>query len=559
MSSSCLTIFIYVFFLAQPFGDLFAGVKSVISKDAGLGAYFNEVKCLENLSSDVLLARYKRPWTNTELSSQGAFYTSEIHKSFKNLLPFESESDLQQRDGYLNRYVRIEPSQAIGAANYGIIAHNQEMLSEDNCLGKISRHFYEKLSVLDNNKRLKTRPAISDSSPTTDVWKLALSLVGNNEQLALKMIGICGHDDVNNGHGKVDRERNFIFYNINSTHLNSSLRNTALACQQDQQKCLAATAGSLVAEIKSATAPGSDCVKKEDCLRIFSELTTELNSLIRGTENREKGRPGQGISLEGFFRCPTRLSNMFMPGQFPFDISQETKNRIILSQSNDIVYKSSEPPAKYYHQIGGASLTCQEIERGVEPRQAVNMQILFSAAYRVIRLCTSVTSQFNPERVSPEKKVNLQAYLTAREMYKARTLASSKFSESEIIKLFEKNYGPRSKLIFENLKKESFGVPLSYKLKSSLASAAKQTLPDYQCLMNNLALHLVPSEVIDCPKDVGEIECGLAKKKLKSWDVDMEWTLASQRAGAEFAASKCKRMTSQEMKNLACVHARDIK
>jgi hypothetical protein len=88
----------------------------------------------------------------------------------------------------------------VSEANMGLREHFKESLDKDPCFLKLAEHFYadSEIKALDP-KRGTNRPYIDDKLTEQKpgwIWKKALDVSGQNPNLAMKLIALCGHDDV---------------------------------------------------------------------------------------------------------------------------------------------------------------------------------------------------------------------------------------------------------------------------------------------------------------------------------------------------------------------------
>jgi hypothetical protein len=547
------------------FGDAIP-LDGRISQDS-----FKTEECLKHLPRELLEATDLQFTRKAKVSFLGESFSSGVRGQMKDLLPF-SKANEKYLDYYLAKYIRYESVEKVGVANTGVVLDNQEKLEENGCFLLLAKSFYSALKDFDEGHRI-SRPKIDDDNRNkNEVWKLALKTANNDPSLALKLAGICGHDDVYQGSGGSNDNRFTV--PIEKGILNRFVKPAYELCKNQLLKCS-------VEKVNSSTKlniPSDDCgvPNEKSCNEYIPKLVSKLSDMMDRKLN-------YGIPIS----CPIKVSNLYLPKSFPFDIDDRLKNEIVTSQGQDILFRQVSPPAKYYHQIGSAVITCDLIEKGMSPEEAQNLQILFATAYRNVRICTGrkkdeisfkkveevlLNSQdsaslqkinvlrntdrdlnlafrsigvsddvFEDLKIWNEKLPKIKAYLVANKMYASRTLESADVSEENLSNLLKKEYGASGPGLLKKLKAQvSEGEDFTDILKKKAAEKAGMTVADRNCIFNNLALHQIPSSNLSCPKGTPPEICKLAKKKLKSWDVDIDWTRSAQKAGAEFSRSVCK-------------------
>lgn len=547
-----------------------------------LNEQYSKENCLEHLPMGILSAIPSAGENEPKSTFMGDRFSSDVREQMKGLLDYNKANE-KYLDAYLEKYVRYESIDKVGNNNSGIILDNKSILANNSCFSLLAKNFYEDLKKID---RFELRPKINEKNEVENqVWNLALKEASGDAYLAMKLAGICGHDDVNQGSGGGDN--NLLSSQIDPKKISNFISSALILCKNQLLKCSAKTSVNLSILSNTAGAPPTGCSECDaltgGALPNSKTCDQTLPSLVNKLEDIQSGKVKLGTTIS----CPVKRSVLFMPGSFPFDIDDNLKQTISDTQGKDILFKEATPPAKYYHQIGSAAIVCDLIKNGMPGDEAAHMQILFATAYRNVRICTGrkkdqksfeaiekVLSQSNDAKQSFEKvnkliladnnlggafrsigvssdvfkdielwssKIkNIKAYLLANRMYSARTIKNVNVTSKDLEDGLIKEYGKNGALFLKKINtKISDGEGFFDKLKKGAAEKAGLTVADRECVLNNFALHLIPSSSEPCPSGTAQEICDLAKRKLKSWDVDTEWTRKSHRAGAEFAKKTC--------------------
>ena len=242
---------------------------------------------------------------------EGELLIQEYDKTMRKIM--DSMPDSALKSG-LNHYLDIIKAQsynkddldAVGSGNTGIIAYNTNLLERNPCFATMAENFYsEILAVDDNIKRKMTERASPIERPNLDqelgkepfthiqpgwVYERALEYAGNDANIAMSLIGLCGHDDV----------------------------------PPDPEE--------------------------------------------------------MGIV------CPLGKSILYFPKALgeTVDLTEDFKDRIARVQAPE--KGKSVLPAKAYHFMGSALMSCQLVSKGVSPTLAVTIQKLAGWAYRTQRM-----------------------------------------------------------------------------------------------------------------------------------------------------------------------------
>jgi hypothetical protein len=269
------------------------------------------------------------PLRAADSRSQNETYLEWIKK-----MPFSSRLDPYLEFLGVKNGVKID-SQKNGA----IDVFDINLLKSKPCFSTLTGYFYQEINYLDIIDRMAS-PLSKEDMPMRLIdesaasigqrpgwlWQKALEVSKGNPNLAMRLIGMCGHDD---GH-----HENVFF----DTVLNPVLvRNLELEIRKN-----------------------------------WSHLTVKypgvnLEGILKGSK-----------TFLGTNSC-TSYSTMLIPkslGQ-KYDIDENLKEEIKHSQN-----QGSLVPAKYYHVIGGAYASCELIKAGVPSIIAKRIHLSASGAYR---------------------------------------------------------------------------------------------------------------------------------------------------------------------------------
>ncbi len=402
------------------------------------------------------------------------------------------------------------------------------------------------------------RPAIDDHvgkgarSYLEDGWllKLAMKRTNNNPEAALELIGMCGHDDVAQG--------NYDYYDKSQAAIEKNLAQ--------------------VEKLKEVKVKVDDDLKKA-----FKKFSSNEDEKAKVYELGKKGlflnRQIKGLSQKDgrdeTLLCPPQKSDFFAPGSLAdgADISpslvEKVRNIQSVGPSNGHFI-----PAKYYHVYGSAFLGCKMVASGMTPAQAVAVQTQAARLYRGVRMCTAETFM-------------LKARENLKDKLKMKDIENSAEVETKVSQLWdEKNKGvfecgPHGGNWFVNgvLHKENYdptkcgilnefniaglnsveraialkkinarlGRDDAAKLYSSWyfggGSIGSTKLPCSDIRLKGPSDLMKPNEGILAkifkPSGWSDERYSAASKKLATFAVDFEWTVAQHRAGSNYGAKLC--------------------
>lgn len=433
----------------------------------------------------------------------------------------------------------------IGSGNAGIAKYFEGKLNEDSKLQTSARAFYEDIRRRDmhrvawNNVRsddkfpLGNRASLADHARDVKdpnlsdgwVWNLALQHTGGDPALAMRMIGLCGHDDVTQGEYSIglEPEQKRVAENRLKSKLTLRVRDAEIEYAKNLAKI-----EKMKARLLLPYAPKAN--KKLDLEKLES-LERELKSRKFLLDWMQRDLQGDSAVAQEL-RCPERSSVFYFPGGLgaQVDIPQELKDRIIATQEDASKRPAGRAPgallpAKYYHIMGSAAVACELLAKGHDPALVKTLSRLLGWAYRAQRINSEYCNK--PYRESKVKdKTHLEKLTNIGRKQKPDTDLSEEESEeffnvnTDAVELMRRNALGGQKVGFGDF---SFQIPQSnFRVK-------------------------VPAwlEKIDFVKNLGkpsgwsDERFAAAKAKMETWFADWAWTTEQHAVGGAFGAEMC--------------------
>jgi hypothetical protein len=219
----------------------------------------------------------------------------------------------------------------------------------------------------------KKRPSIDDHTGVgnkaylEDGWLLRLALKHSkgNPEAAFELIGMCGHDDVSQG--------SYIYYDDSETAKQKNADQLSKLKEQKKQ---------LDENLQKTFKKFSSTDEAKDEVYQLGQQGTFLSGQIKMMSmQRDAGR-------NEYLQCPPQNSDFFLPGSLSSkaDISPSLASKVKKIQSTDLK-NGHFIPAKYYHVYGSAFLGCKMVEKGMTPVQAATVQKQAARLYRGVRMC----------------------------------------------------------------------------------------------------------------------------------------------------------------------------
>lgn len=242
----------------------------------------------------------------------------------------------------------------------------------------------------------KNRPSINDrvgqgsKSHLDEGWlmRLAMKHAKGSPEAALEIIGMCGHDDTSQG--------KFSYYDRSEAARAKNLEQVAKFKEQKK---------ALDDQLKKAFQNYD--VDQKAVFNLSKMASFAANQIVK-LSNAE-GRKEQ-------VSCPPTNSDFYVPGSISgdADISSALKEKIRTIQG-DGKKDASFIPAKHYHVYGSALLGCKMAQNGVKPEQATMIQKQAARFYRGLRMCNSSRDQLRT-------RDQLKAYLQVKNVEDSREI-----------------------------------------------------------------------------------------------------------------------------------------
>ncbi|MCK6597942.1 MAG: hypothetical protein L6Q37_06220 [Bdellovibrionaceae bacterium] len=379
----------------------------------------------------------------------------------------------------------------IRQANKGVIGHFGKVFSRESsrgrCLYTKAALLYRYIAKVDEanirpvNKINKI--SLDDTTEKTSLdpgwlWNAAMKIAGNNANEAFELLGVCGHDDSG------ERENAFRY---------------ALG------------------------------ILDEDILKKAGIKYIPSNSNSR-------------------FYCPDQRSVFFVPGSLGknVDIPTKLKQKIAKIQAPNLGQEVI--PAKYYHVFGGAYMACKLIQAGIGKTDAKDYTSKFVSAYRRARLCTSageMKHKFDEVNTNYQKAlaknlsdgkdgITMAEYLSINRLDCYNLSLTSLKSKSEIC-----GGSKNAKEILEKVIDRALAGKVYFEQQNCPTSSAGQFSDGFRVLSSTGKSAFSFNNEFNCI-NISTSNCAGAKNVLETWNVDFEWTIEQQLAGAKFASEYCK-------------------
>jgi hypothetical protein len=380
------------------------------------------------------------------------------------------------------------------------------------------------------------------------VWNLALKHANGDPNSALFLIGMCGHDDTQQG-AKVASD-------------NSERAQNEVRIMQDNTR---EKIKKMQMRLDGIKAKYSDKNEQEI---VRDELQYNILDSKRWLESLKKSK-GTIVQLE----CPPTSSAFYGAKSLgeSADIPTELKNELIETFQGA---GAKDTSSKYYHVYGSAFMACQLIQNGVSPTVASTLQQQAARVYRGIRMCeaTNAKARMSKENQDIENAL-FEKYKTkdpikfVAQIAKDRTLIkkcnAGEYSQ-ECIYLQNLDFPIYTLAESEEFEIDEKSIQKKIDGRLSLNDAASlyrhwylggtkvagQTLPcsDLRVLGPTNLKEPMDSFFgrISKPKEWSDERYKNASKKIATWDADFKWTIVQHKAGAEFAGKVCKKRGPNE-------------
>ena len=238
-----------------------------------------------------------------------------------------------------------------GQRNDGLVAYFRDQFNNGPCLRNMVVNFYNEIERRDagysfNHGPTRGVPALSERVGTGHysnlnsgwIWDRAMQHSNNNPNLAMALLGFCGHDNTEQGEFK---------------WVDSSPEAMA---RRDQQ----------ISDLRAAISDPN----QRSLIGKHQAALAKLESV-----------PG----IDSSFNCPNTRSSMFVAGSLGVDIPNELKERIASIQAPNA--GAAGLSSKYYHVYASAFMGCVVRQHGGTPGYANTLQTEAAKGYRAMALC----------------------------------------------------------------------------------------------------------------------------------------------------------------------------
>lgn len=268
-----------------------------------------------------------------------------------------------------------------------------------------------------------------------------------------------------------------------------------------------------------------------------------------GHDNRFQGAKSfinKETGQKTYLNCPEGSSPFFVPQALgkDADISGDLKNKIQQIQNPK---GTSNIPAKYYHTMGEAFVSCQLIQKGHKPEDVIEVAKLAARVYRSIYLCQK-TAPYLDIKNALALPMDISD-INGIEKFIEKKMTTCKPEEPpgigkkpcDILKWhFGESFSKASALE----KRQIVTEIMSLVDASTLYQTWYIPCTDIRLLgPGDIAnsKNLWSSKLIQ-PDGWSDERYERAKYILATWDIDFKWTVAQHEAGAKFAARVCKKI-----------------
>jgi hypothetical protein len=417
-------------------------------------------------------------------------------------------------------------SDHVGAANMGLNKFYGDLAEKDPQFAAQVQQFYQRVDKLDKDHSSEDwREATLNRAAGTGndagvepgwAWKEALDVAKGDPNLAMRLVGFCGHDNV-----------------MRSTIKKPRTEEQAQAAMEAERKRLTGEIESLKKQIAAKggnPAPASNSAESGplSIIMLGGDSIEAMQSELRSYQLALSDMRIESFRAEVIDPCPKDIASRFyLPRSLDrdADIPDALKKKIADKQKDGREDKLS---AKYYHVLGAAASACEMIRDGAPAWGAQLVEGRAASMYRALRLKNA-----------------------------SETFALRRTQMREEYETYRRSLGPGQTAMDEYAFRES----LNEKSRANPATrAASLSHMDAYELMERwgyfgqpfpyIGMPAVPLDhsthwiegYITKPKPEGwsDARFEAARKRMETFFVDTEWTVAEHAAGARFAAKVCR-------------------
>lgn len=438
-----------------------------------------------------------------------------------------------------------EVSQIHNGANESIEVNNQTYISQNSCFAQLATEFYldliqEDLQQLPKRVKMTGRPlgiriAMDEEAGKGFwqnrrpgfLWEKLMTLTGNNPNLAIQIIKMCGHDDA------INERPHLIPAHSNYSNLNRRKRE-------------------IYTQALNSWNDAPDWIKE---------------ALI---EQRDNNRINFGCWNSSALYLPKALGE-------GLTISDGLKSRIVKIQAPKKGAKAL--PAKNYHVLAGLFTGCRFKSETGYSFVGANIARLGARYYRakslgasrlsVIEITkSSLWNQLNPSYFTPEildeirkKRLNQKDSVTPddRTMILLNLLKLSdeelkKASNSELKEHILKNISIKDAAILWKSWYQKTNIPGV----GDLYLPNRSRRPEY--FNSQFGVPYSLSNKNSCENGWPNERCQAAIAVMDTWEIDFEWSQEAQYVGAREGEKTCTKAEKQDVEKSACevLRAREV-
>ncbi len=553
--------------------NLFAAEESVIKNysDEEQIRYESIWKGMADAEMVTPLSELEAKYLEIDSNSDSILGAGAIVQDYINLIP-----DSNFKRGLVRYMSIVDPksysgsSSGVGGANQGIETYYNLLFEDNPCFSQLAQGFYSEINEIDDSHTIY-RPQMSDKSGDKNNealkpgWLLnkAKQYTQGDPNLALMLIGACGHDDAAEASINTSVGREKIEYGEALAAIDyriSGFFRTLKYFETNKNQV------------------GISFVKKElaKLIELKKQMTPTSIKALDVPIVRKSSLCHKLTDQKGLYYLPQSLGESA-------DISEESKKVIASYQAPKDGL--SRVPAKHYHILASAVMGCNLAQEGISPELAANIQKFAAWAYRTIRISDKIYEDI-------ESWDNLQdAYSKYREQFAKKT--TGRRGRTKIV------YEPHDSLeewVFKNTREDSFhfnqfGVNIDfydlesiedwnyYQARFDAALLMEKhmlggKILGFQLPITNLRLNFQPLGDMVELNELDKFRDKLLKRragrnrravngwgkgryeravnKAMSYIADWDWTMKQHEIGARFGAQQCKPSLLKRPDDKAC-------
>lgn len=454
-------------------------------------------------------------WPNDRGPASGSRLDSIIN--MVTLAPFGSR---------FNDYIEALGVKKTGAGNRGsnpgLITFNDGLIKGNRCFADLAAQFYTELQILDLIKTQRNSTSITsiesllkskratlldsldkNTSPQAGfLWDLAIKYADGDSNLAMHLIGLCGHDDVS----------------------------VELSLPENQNTGLQE--------------------KKENILKqLDKSVPPEVAQYLRFRTSKPQ--------------CPFSTSPIYYPGALgsDYDIPKSLKEKIIQNQSPTLGGKAL--PAKSYHVMGGALATCLLIQRGIPSFVVRQVHKKATNAYRSTTSCSNIKKSLSLYSEKEPKAIQLQKELSEFIILVKKNPGLCTTPDRNIYQIFCNIFSNSeihisSDLVLNRIETAFSKADAVFLLNRTAAGKSSIENCNRIDLSSQLESALEHTENEKCLTTWSQQRCDKAKLALRGWIVDFEWTRSQHLVGESFASDHCTNVGNHDRLEHSCTAFKNL-